>query len=297
MPKKKSRRRAAPKRVRRCYNLTRTTNGKDSTIHASILGKLAGLAAVSNDEVFCSCITFAVRTAHKDFPRLSRPVYAGQFIERVEEVKRAALLLRKLMDALQNPRDRTAILVGRVLTSELFTKSKTNGGWKKKTWDEPLTSYVGHLSILAEAAENAKNSPWVDELEERGRPSGVGGTGQALGKFISLLEYGASASGGRWTLNKNDERGTLIDALELLRAFLPDNFLPPKGKHPYSSYQAILTRARSDWKKNKKNISFFIRLIVAGYAERSSLTAREMHEVRSVVLDGPGHEQETEAED
>jgi hypothetical protein len=65
-------------------------------------------------------------------------------------------------------------------------------------------------------------------IEQKGRPRGVKGGGATLTRFIAHLEFAARASGGAWTLNKNDERGTLIEALEILTPMLPDEFLPPK---------------------------------------------------------------------
>jgi hypothetical protein len=76
---------------------------------------------------------------------------------------------------------------------------------------------------------------------------GAGKSGMALTRFVGHLGWAALAAEGDWTLNKNDQRGTLIEAIELLREFLPIKFLPPKGKHPYSTYQKILTDARSKW--------------------------------------------------
>ncbi len=69
-------------------------------------------------------------------------------------------------------------------------------------------------------------------------------------RFIAHLEFSARAAGGHWTLNKNDERGTFIDALEVLKPHLPPNFISTKGRYPFSSYQKILTRARADWENN-----------------------------------------------
>jgi hypothetical protein len=83
--------------------------------------------------------------------------------------------------------------------------------------------------------------------QKKGTPSGAGQSGMALTRFIAHLEFTALAAGGRWTLNKNDQSGTLVEAIENLRKFLPGNFLPPTGQHPCSTYQKILTDARSEW--------------------------------------------------
>ena len=102
-----------------------------------------------------------------------------------------------------------------------------------------------------------------------------------MNSFIKFIESGALAAGGGWTLNKNDESGTLIDALELLRAFLPDNFLPAEGKHPYSSYQKILTGARSEWKHEGRRLLFA--MVIAGYGARSTLTAGQVSKAKRLA--------------
>ena len=73
----------------------------------------------------------------------------------------------------------------------------------------------------------------------------------ALTRFVAHLEWAVLAAEGDWTLNKNDQSGTLIEAIEQLGEFLPIKFLPPKGQHPYSTYQKILTDARSEWKLDR----------------------------------------------
>ena len=48
-------------------------------------------------------------------------------------------------------------------------------------------------------------------------------------------------------MDKNKKSGTLVDAIEKLRKFLPSNLLPAMGQHPYATYQKILTDARLEW--------------------------------------------------
>jgi len=257
MPKERPRPLLAPRRARRSHAILPTP----------IAAKLAGLAAVSSDEIFKKCVTYAVTSAHTNPARLRGPLYAGPVRERFDELLRATLLIQKLLDAIQNPQDRSASFLRRRLTNYLPQRS--------------LASYIAELSRLAKSVENAKNSA-VEELVERGRPPGVRGQGQRLGRFITFLEFGALAAGGGWTLNKNDECGTLIDALELLRPFVPDNFLPVEGKHPYSSYQRILTSARSRW-KNKGDRLLFAMVVLYG-GEQSRLSARQMSQAEALAL-------------
>jgi hypothetical protein len=98
---------------------------------------------------------------------------------------------------------------------------------------------------------------WADnfDIKSKGKPRGIKGCGTALMRFVAHLEFAARAGGGDWTLNKNAESGTLIDALELLRTNLPAGFLPQKGKHPYQSYQKIVSHARSEWTRSSVSAS------------------------------------------
>ena len=122
-------------------------------------------------------------------------------------------------------------------------KSKRRG-----TKAHPLAPYLHELSILMKASRRAKtNSFYLIFAQNKGTPSGTGGSGMALTRFVAHLAFAAMAAGGRWTLNKNNQTGTLIEAIDLLREFLPIKFLPPKGQHPYSTYQKILTDARYEW--------------------------------------------------
>jgi len=202
MPRKKPQRPLAPIRLRRSHPI----------LPAPIVAKLAGLAAVSSDEIFRNSITFAVEITRTNPARRSGPLFAGPALKRLNELLKATRLLQKLLHDIQDPQDRLAYFLYWNLGRDRY-----------------LINLTSRLSGLADSIEKAKNSAVID-LEKRGRPSGVGGRGEGLGRFITVLEYAALAAGGDWTLNKNDASGTLIDALELLRASLPNNFLP--RKHP-----------------------------------------------------------------
>jgi hypothetical protein len=208
--------------------------------------ELADLARVSNDELFRTGIMSAVLSAIAEAPTLSRPVYRGQFIERLEEVEQAARLLQQQLETILNPEDQVTLLAQKSLCDILNTLKK-----RDESDESPLTSFLYHASFLMSAIKIAKHfaPSWVSA--KNGRPRGAGGSGVAMNRFIRRLEFAARAAGGKWTLNKNEERGTLIDALEALREYLPGDFLPTSDKHPYSSYERILSSARSDWNNSQ----------------------------------------------
>ena len=215
------------------------TKPEITMVKPAVMEQLARLARahVDDSEFFRAGITFSVQTAHKDFPLLSTPVYCGELLERIEKVEQAAKGLQEELQALANPVDRTAL-------------------WAREAIGLRVASHLSELSALIEAIGEAKISgaPYTTFAQKKGAPAGAGGSGMALTRFVAHLGWAALAAEGDWTLNKNDQSGTLIEAIELLREFLPIKFLSPKGQHPYSTYQKILTDARSKW--NSHSTSF-----------------------------------------
>jgi hypothetical protein len=206
--------------------------------------RLTVLASASDEQLLRLGTVVAVLKAYEEAPMLSAPVYRGQFIARLQEVERAALTLVQQMEEILNPMDHVTLLVQEAL-SELL---KTLKG--REAEDGNLRGVRHTASLLVSTIILAKHfaPSWVSM--KRGRPRGAGGSGPAIDRFIERLAFAALNAGGRWTLSKNDARGTFIDALEILRARLPHDFLPSSNKHPYSSYQRVLTRARSNWRNS-----------------------------------------------
>ena len=212
-----------------------------------VVGELACLARAVDAEAFHRGILFSVEAAHSDFPLLSASVYRGDLIDLIEEVETAACCLRDKLQAIKNPANRTSLWAGRAIRGELEREARETEDATHRL--EPFNPCLRDLTALIEAAGKAKTSSiYVDFAREKGAPSGTGKSGMALTRFVAHLTFAALAAGGGWTLDKNDESGTLIDAFEKLRRyFLPMNFLPPADQHPYSTYQKILTDARFEW--------------------------------------------------
>jgi hypothetical protein len=217
-----------------------------------VMEQIADLARAADNEIFSAGIKFSLQAAHRDFPLLSSHVYRRQLIDRMDEVEQAARSLQNELHAVKNPADRTTLWAGRAISAELNRKGKTTRERESKQAtdiDDPFTPRLRDLSALIDAIGKAKNSwPYVRFAREKGAPSGAGESGMALTRFVAHLVFSALAAGGRWTLNKNEQSGTLLEAIEKLRKFLPPKFLPPTDQHPYSTYQKILTDARSEWK-------------------------------------------------
>jgi hypothetical protein len=192
--------------------------------------RLAGLARIRDKDIFQAGIEFSVRSAKRDFPLLSSPVYRGKLLEQLDGVERAARSLQNKLQALENPKDRTTLWAANMIGPKI------------------IAPYLRDLSTLIDAMAEAKGCyPYVLVAKEKGTPSGAGESGMALTRFVAHLGFAALAAGGGWTLNKNEQSGTLVLAIEKLRDFLPSKFLPPSDQHPYSTYQRILTDARSEW--------------------------------------------------
>jgi hypothetical protein len=215
----------------------------DDILPTEVVLRLGRLAKVFDNELFQIAIKIAVLNAYADAITLARPVYLGQLINRLDKVKQAALLLGQEIFALLNSEDRITELA----KDSLCAVYKLSSSGNEDVGERSLSEIGTDVSILVSMIKIAKYSAPRVVPTTRGRPSGAGGSGMAVDRLIARLEFAARAAGGKLTLNKNDERGTLIDALEDLRNFLPAELLPPKRKYPYSSYQRILTQARYDW--------------------------------------------------
>jgi hypothetical protein len=112
-----------------------------------------------------------------------------------------------------------------------------------------IPELAADLSVLAEATRKAK-----ELLTGRAGAGGPVGPRNFPGlyRLIVMLEYAAQIAGGSFSLNERDRKGALLDALDWLRAeFLkrPETewigaLLPPRGRHPVSTYARILADAR-----------------------------------------------------
>jgi hypothetical protein len=255
MPKK--RQTPAPKGVPwdpDIYDITEFVHGIDDLrkspespmVPLVVTERLAGLARIRDKEIFQAGIAFSVRSAKRDFPLLSSPVYHTELVERIKKVEEAASFLRDELRAIENPTDRTTLWAARAIGAELNSKSEATATEESKELRRRLNPFASHLDevlTLIEATGGAKTSwPYVGFAQKKGAPAGTGESGMALTRFVAHLAFAALAAEGHWTLNKNDERGTLIEAMEALRGSLPDRFLPLRGRHPFSTYQKILTR-------------------------------------------------------
>ena len=196
-----------------------------------VMERLAGLARATDNEIFWTGIKLSLRAAHGDYPLLSSPVYRGNLLERLDEVDLAARSLRNKLQAFKRPTDRTTLWASSAIRAEI-----------------DIAPYLHDLSVLIEAIGKARTSfPYVQVAQKKGTPSGAGDGGMALTRFVAHLAFAALTAGGDWTLDKNKKSGTLVDAIEKLRKFLPSNLLPAMGQHPYATYQKILTDARLEW--------------------------------------------------
>jgi hypothetical protein len=216
------------------------------------IGKLSGLARIVNNHLFRLGLTSALLTAYEDTPLRSEPIYREHFIRKFEEVRRTAKHLQELLNSLVDPKDHTSLWAGEALKTALSYRLKRRKKPLMFDKSEIFSHILGPLAALAEATKTSTDYSDIYGIKQRGKPRGVSGFGAPLTRFIAHLEFAARASGGAWTLNKNDERGTLIEALGILAPMLPGEFLPPN--HPYSSYQKILTDARLVWRDSSAEI-------------------------------------------
>ena len=183
-----------------------------------------------------------------DRQRFSKSVYRNQLGDRLDKVMDAALLLERQLAELQNSGGDPVTSLAKEALSDVLEISNS---LDTASGESELAEFRAIVGLLVSEIRLAKHfaAHWVSAT--RGRPKGAGQSGVAMNKLIARLEFAARAAGGSWTLNKNEESGTLISALEVLRKYLPDRFVPAPKKHPYSSYQRVLTRARSEWNSSR----------------------------------------------
>jgi hypothetical protein len=185
------------------------------------------------------------------------------------EISDAAIKLLRLLQALEDER-------GRELPGDLLAPWKREHvlhfaaiGLKmqlRRTGTISTSDMLSSLPVLASAAKSA----WrMNRSETRvGRPQRIKGY-PGLNVLVFTLERSACLAGGGFTVNKRDRKGSLLDALDLLRAnfldrpdgtLLPDAqllpgvsgisthrlglLLPPLDRHPVSTYQRIMGGAR-----------------------------------------------------
>jgi hypothetical protein len=89
-----------------------------------------------------------------------------------------------------------------------------------------------------------------DTLGQRGRPAGTV-KDRASQEFVYKLLECATLHGGRFTLEKNIRRGTLIEALELLAPYFPEGVAPEKLSS--STLQRILDAHRRRYGKGRRH--------------------------------------------
>jgi hypothetical protein len=219
--------------------------GIDKYLPTDVIRKLAHLTKVSNYELFQKGIVEAVLEAHVDFITFPKQVYREEFVSRLDKLKRRAVHLAQEIDSLLHTQNPATLLAEEALSKVLDAKDR-----RKKSGLDALSEFRAIASILAHTVDLTKFL-FSQKLPERGRPVGATGSGMGRDYFIMRLEFATLAAGGKLSLDKNARKGTLIDALELLRDYLPDGFVP-RSVHPYASYQRVLTRARSEWKKYQK---------------------------------------------
>ncbi len=115
-------------------------------------------------------------------------------------------------------------------------------------------------SLAKRSAQAAGFKPQKDRRSRRGRPDLLG-TWPVAGSFpvfVLLLLWEVRAAGGRLTLDKNLGTGTLVEALETLRPYLPPQFVPLKL--PYSTLaRAKVLDQKTVWAMKERRLTEAVR--------------------------------------
>jgi hypothetical protein len=204
---------------------------------------LKDLSRSSDRQLFYLGVAHSVLQTFADV-EFSSQVYANQLTKRLGKIEKAAVGLIREVEPLTDPGGD----LDRLAYKALAVAQNLDGEDGIKTILDNVRLLVSMLRIATYLAPRLAPA-------KTGRPRGVVRSGMALTQFIARLELSALIAGGGWTLNKNDGKGTLITALEELRGFLPETFLPALGAHPYSTYQKILTGTRSKFPSLKAGLA------------------------------------------
>ena len=128
--------------------------------------------------------------------------------------------------------------------------------------------YWSRLFVLIKLAKERRKA--ATGVAGRGAPVGIRGY-PGLSWLVYFLERSAHAAGGGFTVNKRDRKGSLLDALDLLRVHLlacPDlkplaNLIPLPSQHPCATYQRAISRARRQPSTNAQRWSAWKRVKIA----------------------------------
>ena len=168
------------------------TKPESTMVPPAVMERLAGLAHVVDNEVFRTGITFSVEAARKDFPLLSSPLYRRELDERIAKVREAASHLRDELQAIEKPADRTTLWARRVIIGGLLNTTSSEPEWVDTL--NPLAPYLRDLSVLIDAIEKPKSTPYLYFAKKREHPRAPGNLAWRLLDSSHILD------GLRWLL-------------------------------------------------------------------------------------------------
>jgi hypothetical protein len=136
----------------------------------------------------------------------------------LKNVANQANQLQELLSTLDIGRKSIGSLnhAGKLIEIELFVLQQT------RVRRILLPKYIELLERLSNAARRAAQKPMHP-------PKGAGGN-PAFDRLVEGLVMAALSHGGRWTNYRSDGKewkGTLLEALEILKKYLPARFFPP----------------------------------------------------------------------
>jgi hypothetical protein len=111
--------------------------------------------------------------------------------------------------------------------------TRSNRAINTKCYFDPFLTKARTLEVITSEVVKEMTLYLKPCHRPRGRPRGKPNGGLYLPRFVLHFLRDVRAAGGRLTLDKNEGTGTLVDALVLLRPYLPPNFIP--NKLPLSS--------------------------------------------------------------
>jgi hypothetical protein len=200
------------------------------------LAELAQVPECSRDR-FCESLEWQILEAHFGNEWRSKPLKASDLKRSIRRVASAARALNQALGAFWSE-GRAGARAGSLLEVVLDAAAgeRTASGVR-------VDAYRNGLALLIAATDEAGKRadamllpppPTTKNKKRAGRPRGAGGN-PAFDNFVKRLYEIVPQAGGRpWTHNPKSHgdgwSGTLMQALELLRPYLPESGFFPKAK-------------------------------------------------------------------
>jgi hypothetical protein len=230
------------------------------TLLAEDVGRaLAKLAQISETSFmqFCDLLAAAIIPAKRDAPYAREVIRASVVFKSLDRMLAAARKLDKALEPFFDKNGTAGVKFARaLLETELVAAGEADA------FGLQLTADRRRLAALIAATKKVRKSadgmfpPLPKNKKRAGRPRGTDGN-PCFDHFVMSLYEIARIAGGEWTHHQNnygDHRewgGTLTQALDMLRPYLPPSGFFPEGKKLGYALDRLAERFGADTGENQ----------------------------------------------